>query len=138
MKKEQVEQTFVVDKENIAPNVIPGVPEQVSGIPAKKKRGRKPGSKRKQSQTYELVVSGSKIYYSPTLKKPQKYPELLYYSDDDNDSVFLWHTSKDVMLPNTLLFRESLEYHELRAAYFRQCEMKLESFRDYKSMFKIL
>lgn len=135
MEKEQVEQTFVVDKENIAPKIIPDVPEQVSGVPAKKKRGRKPGSKRKQ--TYELIISGSKIYYCPTLKNPEKYPELLYYNDDDDDSVFLRHTSKDVMLSSTLPFQESLEYYELRAAYFRQREMKLDTFRDYKSMFKI-
>lgn len=138
VKRKQPEQTSDENKENIPPNVILNVPEQVSEVPAKKKRGRKPGSKRKQKRTTELVVSGSKIYYSPTLKNPEKYPKLLYYDDDPDDGVFLRHTSKDVMLSSTLPFQESLEYHELRAAYLRQCEMKMDTFRDYKSMFKIL
>lgn len=135
VEEKKTEHTSDENKENILPKAISKVPEQVSVVPVKKKRGRKPGSKRKQK--YELIVSGSKIYYSPTLKNPEKYPELLYYNSDDDGGVFLRHTSKDVMLSSTLPFQESLEYHELRAAYLRQCEAKMDIFRDYKTIFKI-
>ena len=125
------------NKENIASNVIPNVPNETSGVPVKKKRGRKPGSKGKPKQAPGFLKCGSKNYFSPTLKNPEKHPELLYYNDDDDDDgIFLRHTSKDVMLSITLPFQESLEFRELRASYVRQCEMKMDIFRDYKSMFQ--
>ncbi|GFQ86919.1 HSF_DOMAIN domain-containing protein [Trichonephila clavata] len=95
--------------------------------PKKKKRGRKPGSKQDPNKT--KLLRFAKLHrkqrkdFAPTLKRPELYPNLIYYDDEDS-SCFLRNTSPEIMLSSTLPFQESPEYRDLKEMYRQQCESK--------------
>ncbi|XP_055944364.1 heat shock transcription factor, Y-linked-like [Argiope bruennichi] len=93
--------------------------------PVKKKRGRKPGSKRDPNKPKPFRFSKLRLKQRreciPTLKRPDLFPNLIYYNDEDK-SCFLRNTSPDVMLSSTLPFQESPEYLELKDTYHRLYE----------------
>ncbi|GFU03952.1 HSF_DOMAIN domain-containing protein, partial [Nephila pilipes] len=97
--------------------------------PKKKKRGRKPGSKQDPNRT--KLLRFAKLHrkqrkdFAPTLKRPELYPNLIYYDDEDT-SCFLRNTSPEVMLSSTLPFQESPEYRDLKETYRQQCESKIK------------
>lgn len=103
--------------------VEPPVPVVAPGSePVKKKRGRKPGSKPNPNKPKQFRFPKSKLKKHrecvPTLKRPELFPNLIYFDDDDY-SCFLRNTSPDVMLSSTLPFQESPEYLELKDTYHR-------------------
>ncbi|XP_015928821.1 heat shock factor protein 2-like [Parasteatoda tepidariorum] len=83
--------------------------------PVKKKRGRKPGSKTTKKTKCVFIPKSTK-YFIPTFKHPEIYPNLIYF-DDEDDSIFLRNTSRDVMLSSTLPFQESPEFLELKETH---------------------
>ncbi|XP_054711258.1 heat shock transcription factor, X-linked-like [Uloborus diversus] len=95
--------------------------------PPKKKRGRKPGTKSdpnkiRTARKIKLGFIGrskQRRHRCPTLKNPERYQNLIYSYEDDSPSVFLRHTSPDIMLSSTLPFQESPEYLELKEAFLR-------------------
>ncbi|GFX29208.1 HSF_DOMAIN domain-containing protein [Trichonephila clavipes] len=103
--------------------------------PKKKKRGRKPGSKQDPNKT--KLLRFAKLHrkqrkdFAPTLKRPELYPNLIYYDDEDS-SCFLRNTSPGVMLSSTLPFQESPEYRDLKEMYRQQCESKIR--QKYSSL----
>ncbi|CAL1290100.1 unnamed protein product [Larinioides sclopetarius] len=98
-------------------------------VSVKKKRGRKPGSKRDPNKPKSLRISKLRLKQRrecvATLKRPDLYPNLIYYDDDDDKSCFLRNVSPDVMLSSTLPFKESSEYLDLKDTYHRLYEPQI-------------
>lgn len=114
--------TSRTNKENIPIILLqPQTRHENISLPVKKKRGRKPGSKSQRSKPYSVrSIVVSPRYTTPTLKHPERYPDLINYTDYDDDRTFVRNTSKDVMWSSTQPFQETLEYQVLKSIHDRQ------------------